>query len=85
MLCKSLSASEIKEIISDSKIDPSKDIADEINIILKDYIVSLMRPLENNDFLSKAPEVVVEEQRTRQSDYEEKRSKLRIALERLKA
>ena len=48
-----VAASEIKEIISDSKIDPSKDIADEINIILKDYIVSLMRPLENNEFFKK--------------------------------
>ncbi|MBD1139479.1 signal recognition particle-docking protein FtsY [Pelagibacterales bacterium SAG-MED46] len=52
-----VAASEIKEIISDSKIDPSKDIADEINIILKDYIVSLMRPLENNEFFKKKEKI----------------------------
>jgi fused signal recognition particle receptor len=48
-----VAASEIKEIISDSKIDPNKDIAEEINIILKDYIISLMKPLENNEFFKK--------------------------------
>ena len=48
-----IAASEIKEIISDSKIDPNKDIAEEINIILKDYIISLMKPLENNEFFKK--------------------------------
>ena len=48
-----VAASEIKEIISDSKIDPNKDIAGEINIILKDYIISLMKPLENNKFFKK--------------------------------
>ena len=48
-----VAASEIKEIISDSKIDPSKDITDEINIILKEYIVSLMKPLENTSFFQK--------------------------------
>ena len=48
-----VAASEIKEIISDSKIDPSKDIADEINVILKDFIISLMKPLDNNEFFKK--------------------------------
>jgi fused signal recognition particle receptor len=48
-----VAASEIKEIISDSKIDPSKDITDEITIILKEYIVSLMKPLENTSFFQK--------------------------------
>ena len=48
-----VAAAEIKEIISDSKIDPKKDIAEEINIILKEYIVSLMKPLENNLFFRK--------------------------------
>tara|TARA_B100000579_G_scaffold175709_1_gene143227 strand:- start:239 stop:1156 length:918 start_codon:yes stop_codon:yes gene_type:complete len=52
-----VAASEIKEIISDSKIDPSKDIADEINIILKDYIVSLMKPLENSEFFEKKEKI----------------------------
>ena len=46
-------AAEIKEIISNSKIDPNKDITDEINVILKDYIISLMKPLENNQFFKK--------------------------------
>jgi fused signal recognition particle receptor len=48
-----VAASEIKEIISDSKIDPKKDITEEITIILKEYIVSLMKPLENNHFFKK--------------------------------
>mgnify|MGYP001424388444 CR=1 FL=1 len=52
-----VAASEIKEIISDSKIDPSKDIADEINVILKDYIISLMKPLENNEFFKKKEKI----------------------------
>ena len=46
-------ASEIKEIISNKKIDPNKDLSIEINIILKEYIVSLMKPLENNAFFEK--------------------------------
>ena len=50
-------ASEIKEIISDSKIDPSKDITDEITIILKEYIVSLMKPLENTSFFQKKEKI----------------------------
>jgi fused signal recognition particle receptor len=50
-------AAEIKEIISDSKIDPNKDIAEEINVILKEYIVSLMKPLENNDFFRKKEKI----------------------------
>ncbi len=48
-----VAASEIKEIITDSKIDPNKDIAEEIRNILKDYIISLMKPLENNNFFNK--------------------------------
>ena len=50
-------AAEIKEIISDSKIDPKKDIAEEITIILKEYIVSLMKPLENNLFFKKKEKI----------------------------
>ena len=46
-------ASEIKEIISTKKIDPKKDLSAEINLILKEYIISLMRPLENNTFFEK--------------------------------
>ena len=46
-------ASEIKEIISRKKIDPNKDLSKEINLILKDYIISLMKPLENKSFFKK--------------------------------
>ena len=46
-------ASEIKEIISTKKIDPKKDLSNEINQIVKDYIISLMKPLENNSFFEK--------------------------------
>ncbi len=46
-------ASEIKEIISGKKINPNKDLSTEINLILKEYIVSLMKPLENNSFFEK--------------------------------
>ncbi len=52
-----IAASEIKNIISESKIDPNKDIAEEINTILKDYIISLMKPLENNKFFEKKEKI----------------------------
>jgi len=52
-----VAASEIKEIISDSKIDPKKDISEEINAILKEYIISLMKPLENNSFFKKKEKI----------------------------
>ena len=52
-----VAASEIKEIISDSKLDPRKDITDEITIILKEYIVSLMKPLENTSFFQKKEKI----------------------------
>jgi len=45
-------ASDIKDIISQNKIDPSKDIIDEVNGLLKKYILSLMKPLERKDFFS---------------------------------
>ena len=41
---------EIKNIIAEKKIDPSKNKADEINLILKNYILDLMSPLENENF-----------------------------------
>ena len=44
------SALEIREKISQKKIDPNLNIIDEVNKILKDYIVSLMQPLEKKDF-----------------------------------
>jgi len=46
-------SAEIKSIISEKKIDPNKDLKDEINLILKNYIVNLMKPLENNNFFNK--------------------------------
>ena len=46
-------ASEIKEIISKKKVDPNKDLTTGINLILKEYIISLMKPLENNSFFIK--------------------------------
>ena len=52
-----IAASEIKEIISDSKIDPKKDIAEEIKTILKEYIISLMKPLENDNFFKKKDKI----------------------------
>jgi len=52
-----VAASEIKEIISDSKIDPKNDITEEISGILKEYIISLMKPLENNSFFQKKEKI----------------------------
>ncbi len=42
-------AEEIRNIISGKKIDPNKNKVDEINSILKNYIIDLMSPLENNN------------------------------------
>ncbi len=46
-------AAEIKSIISGKKIDPNKDLINEINNILKNYIIELMKPLEKKDFFEK--------------------------------
>ena len=46
-------AEEIKKIIAQEKIDPKKNIINEINVILKNYIIKLMKPLENEDFFNK--------------------------------
>ena len=46
-------SSEIRDIIAQEKIDPKKDIMNEVNIILKNYIISLMQPLENEIFFKK--------------------------------
>ena len=46
-------ASEIKKIISSEKIDPKNETINEVNLILKNYIIKLMRPLENNNFFNK--------------------------------
>jgi len=46
-------AAEIKLIIAQEKIDPKNDIMNEVNLILRDYITTLMKPLENESFFSK--------------------------------
>jgi fused signal recognition particle receptor len=46
-------AAEIKQIIAQEKIDPKNDIINEISLILKDYINTLMKPLENESFFNK--------------------------------
>ena len=48
-----MAAEEIKEIIAQEKIDPKKDTMNEVNIILKNYIINLMKPLENENFFNK--------------------------------
>ena len=48
-----VAASEIKEIISSEKIDPKKDTLNEVNVILKKYIIELMKPLEKINFFNK--------------------------------
>ncbi len=48
-----IASEEIKKIIAEKKIDPDKNKLDEINSILKDYIISLMSPLEKSAFFSK--------------------------------
>ena len=46
-------AAEIKQIIAQEKIDPKNDIINEVNLILKEYITTLMKPLENESFFNK--------------------------------
>ena len=46
-------AGEIKQIIAQEKIDPKNDTLNEVNLILKDYIITLMKPLENEIFFNK--------------------------------
>ena len=46
-------SSKIKSIISQRKIDPSLNPISEINSILKQFIISLMKPLEKKDFFNK--------------------------------
>ena len=41
---------EIKNIIAQKKIDPNKNKVDEVNLILKNYIINLMSPLEKENF-----------------------------------
>ena len=46
-------AEEIKKVIAQEKINPKNDVMNEINLILKNYIITLMKPLENDNFFSK--------------------------------
>ena len=46
-------SSDIKKIISNKRIDPSLNQVNEINLILKNYIIDLMHPLERKDFFDK--------------------------------
>ena len=46
-------ASEIRNILAQEKIDPNLDIVNEINKILKKYIISSMLPFEKKDFFNK--------------------------------
>ncbi len=46
-------AAEIKQIIAQEKIDPKNDIINEVSLILKNYITTLMKPLENEIFFNK--------------------------------
>ena len=48
-----VAAEEIKKIIGQEKIDPKKDIMNEVNLILRNYIITLMKPLENENFFNK--------------------------------
>ena len=48
-----IAAEEIKKIIAQEKIDPKNDVIDEINLILRNYIITLMKPLENDSFFNK--------------------------------
>ena len=48
-----IAAEEIKQIIAQEKINPKNDIMNEVNLILRDYIATLMKPLENDSFFNK--------------------------------
>ena len=50
-------ASEIKDVIAQEKIDPKKNIMDEVNTILKNYIITVMKPLENKNFFKNRNEL----------------------------
>ena len=49
-------SSEIREVISNRKIDPSKNELIEIQNIIKNYLNSLMKPLEKKKFFEKIKE-----------------------------
>ena len=45
-----VASAEIRNIIAEKKIDTNKNKVDEINLILKNYIIDLMSSLENENF-----------------------------------
>ena len=47
-------SAKIKTIISDRKIDPKLDPINEINKILKEFIINLMLPLEKKNFFNRS-------------------------------
>ena len=47
-------SAKIKKIISDRKIDPNLDPINEINKILKEFIINLMLPLEKKNFFNRS-------------------------------
>ena len=51
-------AEEIKTIIGQEKIDSKKDTMEEVNLILRDYIINLMKPLENENFFDKKDKLI---------------------------
>jgi fused signal recognition particle receptor len=52
-------AGEIKQIIAREKIDPKKNIMNEVNLILRNYIITLMKPLESETFFKKRKKLSV--------------------------
>ena len=46
-------SAEIRSAISSKKIDPNMDAIEQVNKILTDYIIKLMKPLENKNFFEK--------------------------------
>jgi fused signal recognition particle receptor len=48
-----IAAEEIRQIIAQEKIDPKNDVMSEVNLILRNYITTLMKPLENESFFNK--------------------------------
>ena len=55
-----VASAEIRNIIAEKKIDPNKNKVDEINSILKTYIINLMSPLENENFFKNKTEIEFE-------------------------
>ena len=44
-----VAAKELKQIFTDTKIDPKKDSLNQVNLIVENYIKKLMLPLEKKD------------------------------------